>query len=449
MEQYQIEEIVFQDKYGCLLHAKDLQHERNVSLYRFFPHGKNNGGLNPEESKAFRDAFRFMANITHPVLRKVYDAGVDTLDHLPYVAGEWVDGTNLQDFLEEDGLEPSSAINLLRIYIDASIHVSKKIGHDSIWLDTELSSIIMSSKDTERPITFRLTPTKWFNSNRAQNTSIVLSDFLRKLMHWEDRKISDQEGEGLGAWLCWLRMNSECNLTESLESLNALTRNTNAASPTWSKPKISNSAIVRSVRKESHATRNVLLFGAVPLVIVCVVLFIIQKNKSPQASASASTPNKHTSTSNEIAVSQTTREEMERRAIQYKEELEKSNAVANDKLTEIKSNAEEREGIFLPEDLPYARTLEHGTSFKLRGKVATVSPSSTGKTIYLYFSSPINREELAGAINKADVERHFKNVDLKGFIGKTILIDGVVSKQVLPKDSVVIKVYRPKQITVE
>jgi hypothetical protein len=50
-QRYEIEEMMSQDAHGVAFRARDREEKRDVVLRRFFPNGRDGGGLQPEEQQ--------------------------------------------------------------------------------------------------------------------------------------------------------------------------------------------------------------------------------------------------------------------------------------------------------------------------------------------------------------------------------------------------------------
>jgi hypothetical protein len=92
MKRFEIEDIVDQDASGVVFRAVDSSTGREVALRRFFPFGPDGGGLEGDEQLAYGNAVEILTGLQHPGLRAVVGGGCDSVDGLPFIATEWIDG---------------------------------------------------------------------------------------------------------------------------------------------------------------------------------------------------------------------------------------------------------------------------------------------------------------------------------------------------------------------
>ena len=117
---YQIESEIGRGAMGVVYLAHDPRLERPVAVKTYaMPEG-----LSDDQHEEFRERFlreaRAAARLTHPGIVTIYDTGEDPDRRLPYIAMEYVPGSNLRDRLAEEGpLEPHRAVDLATTLCEA------------------------------------------------------------------------------------------------------------------------------------------------------------------------------------------------------------------------------------------------------------------------------------------------------------------------------------------
>ena len=202
---YEILDILGQDGRGVSFHAIDRESGDNVVLRRFFPFGPDGGGLEKEESEAYELAVARLKEISHPALRSVLDGGADPVDGIPFLVIEKTGGVRLSDRLKEGPLSSESVRALADLVLETSQALSDVLGEDAIWVETDLSTIIICDDDAERPITFRICPARWLGDPSARSDLKPLLEMVEDLTGWRGQMISRSSGAGLGAWVKTLR----------------------------------------------------------------------------------------------------------------------------------------------------------------------------------------------------------------------------------------------------
>lgn len=106
-EQFQIEEMVYQDSHEVVFQAREVSSGHLVALRRFFLEdealdrlrGSGEVGEGP-----FAEGLAWLQTLAIPGLRKVLGGGFDALDGTPYLIMEWVDGETLEHCAEGGAL---------------------------------------------------------------------------------------------------------------------------------------------------------------------------------------------------------------------------------------------------------------------------------------------------------------------------------------------------------
>ena len=219
MSRFEIEDIISQDKRGIVFRAHDAEMGHTVALRRFFPFGQHGGGLSTEEALAFRIAAQRLDGVSHESLRGISAASVDPIDGIPYVVAEWIDGVTLDAILDGGTLGAPHIIELLRLALEVSLLLSEALGEEEVWVETEADSIFVGSEESCRGFVFWLSPFKWLGAEFGSRKLAALVELGERLAGWEGKFIGDNAGNGLGAWLKWMKENPEASLAQALAAL--------------------------------------------------------------------------------------------------------------------------------------------------------------------------------------------------------------------------------------
>lgn len=208
-ERYQIQDIVAQDELGVQFLALDVASGDSVGLRRFFPFGRDGGGLEEYECEEYRKGVAEMAALKHPALRSVLTGGCDPVDGYPYLVTEWIEGELLSKLLEHGEFEPDAAVAVLDRAMQLCEAISAKLGVEAMWLDTAPETVVLAERDGARGFTFGISPVRWLVECRDRRSLLPLVTLAEDLMGWRGRLVGEQAGGGLGAWIKWLRGNTQ------------------------------------------------------------------------------------------------------------------------------------------------------------------------------------------------------------------------------------------------
>lgn len=106
-EEFQIEEMVYQNSDEVVFQARELASQRLVAVRRFFLEDEALEKLqkkNADGRSLFSEGLDDLKSLEVPGLRQVLGGGFDELDGTPYVVTEWVDGQTLANCVEEGAL---------------------------------------------------------------------------------------------------------------------------------------------------------------------------------------------------------------------------------------------------------------------------------------------------------------------------------------------------------
>ncbi|MBN8460942.1 MAG: hypothetical protein J0M04_24190 [Verrucomicrobia bacterium] len=208
-ERYHIEEILSQDELGVLFRAVDQKSGRPVALRRFFPFGRDGGGLEEHETAEYRSAVGQIASLSDPALRQVLDGGCDPVDGIPYLVTEWVDGEALDALLTRGECEPDAVVDLLDRALALCMVISAKLGTEAVWLDTSPAMVVLDGGEGGRGVTFSISAIRWLVETRDRRSFEPLAVLAEEMMGWRGRLVGDQAGGGLGGWIKWTRNNGQ------------------------------------------------------------------------------------------------------------------------------------------------------------------------------------------------------------------------------------------------
>ncbi len=197
---YEIQEMLSQDAQGVVFLAVDRESGADVVLRRFFPFGPGGKGLMGEEREAYTAAVERLKGLAHPAMRTILEGGCDPVDGMPYLVTEWVEGPRLAEHLKGKPLSPASAKALLDHAIEVSQVLAGVLGEEAVWVETAPEAVILSEGPEGRGVTFWISPMRWLGHAEERQGLLPLVALGEAAMHWQGRVISDQAGEGLGAW---------------------------------------------------------------------------------------------------------------------------------------------------------------------------------------------------------------------------------------------------------
>lgn len=219
---YEIQEMLSQDSHGVVFLAVDRESATDVVLRRFFPFGPGGGGLEGEERTAYTAAVGRLKGVTHPAMRTILDGGCDPVDGMPYLVTECVEGPQLAEHLKERPLSPGSAKALLDHALEVSLVLAEVLGKEAVWVETAPEAVILSQGQEGRSVTFWISPMRWLGQAEEREGLLPLVALGEAALHWQGRVISDQAGDGLGAWFKAIKADpSRWTLEEARVTLHA------------------------------------------------------------------------------------------------------------------------------------------------------------------------------------------------------------------------------------
>ncbi len=222
IRRFQIEDLIVQDGSGVVFRALDTETGKMVAVRRFFPFGAHGGGLKEEEQTAYNITLGRMSGLNHPALRSVVCGGCDPVDGVPFIATEWIEGSTLEPIIQQRPLPADVAVLLLTQALEVSEMLSQVLADEAVWVETELSTIVLGDEHSGRGFTFWISPLKWLGRNENPRGLESIIALTEKIMGWKGQAVNDEAGHGLGAWLKWLRKAAPtATLREARENLAA------------------------------------------------------------------------------------------------------------------------------------------------------------------------------------------------------------------------------------
>jgi hypothetical protein len=204
-QRFQIEDLISQDASGVVFRATDTKTGRTVALRRFFPFGVDGGGLSADEQTAYNIAVGRLAGLHHPALRAVISGGCDPVDGIPFIATEWIEGEMLQPILAQRPISAEAAARLIAQALEVCELLSHVFAEEAVWVETDLQTIIVGSRETRRGFTFWISPLKWLGGRESARRLDAIIALTEEIMGWQGRIVNEEAGHGLGGWLNWLR----------------------------------------------------------------------------------------------------------------------------------------------------------------------------------------------------------------------------------------------------
>jgi hypothetical protein len=204
IRRFKLEDLVVQDSSGVVFRAFDVETNQMVALRRFFPFGASGNGLDAEQQAAYGIAVERLSKISHPALRSIICGGCDPVDGMPFVATEWIEGIALQTLLWSRVLEELEAITVISLALEVCEILSEVMAEEGIWIETDSHTIILGGKETQRPVTFWISPLKWLGHDDGKHSLEPFIALTTSITGWAGKPFQTLSTTGLGDWLAWL-----------------------------------------------------------------------------------------------------------------------------------------------------------------------------------------------------------------------------------------------------
>jgi hypothetical protein len=404
---FHIEELISQDSSGVIFRAMDSESGQAVAIRRFFPFGAGGRGLEGEECMAYDIAIQRLSQAVHPALRAVIDGGCDPVDGVPFLVTEVVEGQALSQRVENGPLASREAIEIIMRALEISEVLSQLLAEQAVWVETHLTSIIDAGPESERGVTFWISPLKWLGSDENRRSLRPVAVLTEELMGWKGKLVNDQAGNNLAGWLKWLKQHADrTTLAEARETLAAAT-GAPPPPPTArlvrqaTRPVIPRAATVQTTGpvtvhlvKRSKAPLILSLVGVV-LLLAAAGLYVF-KDKVPFLAKLM--PGK----------------------VVEMVDPEGPAPVVDPAVAGLKP-----EGPFQPGDLRVITGLKDKPG-SITGIVSRVRWSASGRTLFIEFEDLPPLTYAVGAIRKADAPADMTPEKLSSLVGKKVILSGIV-----------------------
>lgn len=147
LPQYDVEFFIAQGGMGAVYKGRQLSLDRDIAI-KVLPHEVG-------ESEEFRESFiseaKAMARLNHTNLLGVFDYG--TVDGMPYIVMEYVDGGSLHQAAYNQAVEPMQAVVIVKGICDGLTHAHE---HGIVHRDIKPSNILLTQKAEPKVADFGL-----------------------------------------------------------------------------------------------------------------------------------------------------------------------------------------------------------------------------------------------------------------------------------------------------
>jgi hypothetical protein len=424
MKRFEIEDIVDQDASGVVFRAVDSSTGREVALRRFFPFGVDGGGLEGDEQLAYGNAVEILTGLQHPGLRAVVGGGCDSVDGLPFIATEWIDGSSLVQRVAERSLTLEEVEGLIQRAIEVSEFLSGALGQEGIWVETELKAIVLGVDGGGHGFTFWASPLKWLGKNTSQRGFASLVSLTEDLMGWRGRLVADHEGRGLARWLNWLRsVSPQTRLGEVREALSNCMK---AVPPiAVSRPiRPASKPLALPIKKRRRVPAA--LFGVLALVSMAAGGWVLIQWNYARIGHGAKVQVQEVLEDDVELDLKPAKKDSVVKTVEPEPEVHDSPVVSSEP-AEVVKPAEVAVGkdCFTPNDRDLL-IAQDGNMVSLEGVFSEIAFSKSGKTMYLQFSKQAGLGDVRAAVEKANLTGDLTEEKLRPLIGKRIRLRGMV-----------------------
>jgi hypothetical protein len=461
IRRFQIEDLIVQDPSGVVFRALDTETGRTVAVRRFFPFGADGGGLHADEQTAYVIAVGRLAGLRHPALRSVICGGCDPVDGMPFIATEWIEGESLQPIIERGPLSAEDSTQVIIQALEVCELLSHVLAEEAVWVETELPTIIVGNEPSGRGLTFWISPLKWLGGDHESRGLESIITLTEEIMGWRGQVVSEQAGLGLGAWIKWLR--GAAATTTLQEAREMLAASVGAAPPIPARSLVAQATVsIGKVGKAAKAGKSgkprpakrpwvatfALILG-LTLVIAGLAGLLIVRHRAkqdtlqiptptilqsakpepgkpkpepakPQPEKSPQAPTAKPAAANE-PVSETERiAQLNRRAAELS-----AQAGGGGTLAEQQAQAGNQGGV-VPASSRELLLQNEGKALVIEGVVTEIGPSSSGKTIFLWFADRKLKNVARAGTEIADAPPKSVIDKLTPMVGKKVQIGGTV-----------------------
>lgn len=465
-QRFQIEDLIVQDATGVVFRAVDLETGLPAAVRRLFPFGVNGGGLDEAEQQNYQGIIERISPLKHPALRAILQGGTDPVDGLPYVATEWVEGATLQSFIDHAALSVAEATYLITQALEICELLSQVLEREGIWVETQLSSIVIGAAETGRGFTFWVAPMKCLGKFDGQRGLQALVTLLEEVLGWSGKAVADHDGGGLGAWLKWLRLSAtSATLQQAREKLASSLNSAAPPSPVRRAVRQAERGGAAKITKRKSSLPfilaattglGVLALGGFALVrwnearqpkppVELAATDVAPEETKPAAPKKAPkvkpepTPAPEPEPEPEpievakleaapepkTPTGETPEQKASRLASEFTDLAVKETRASDVKAAEQKAAVAAKNGVFTIADTELLLGQED-KEVALTGTLAGLKKSTSGKTLYLLFSEKAQNGEVRGSIVVSRAGADLTEESLTPLIGKNLKITGKV-----------------------
>ena len=195
--------------------ALDRESGKTVVLRRYFPFGRDGGGLSPIQAQDYEALLTQLAEVRHNGMRSLVAGGCDPQDGMPFLVSERVAGPALADALQQGPVAAASVIALIDRALEVSALISETLGMQAVWVETSPSAIVVSEDDPERGFTFWISPLNWLHEADTHPGLSPVLELLRAVAAKPAPGDDVRLIAGLKRWETWLAANLSASPAEA------------------------------------------------------------------------------------------------------------------------------------------------------------------------------------------------------------------------------------------
>ena len=195
--------------------ALDRESGKTVVLRRYFPFGRDGGGLSPIQAEDYEALLTQLAEVRHDGMRSLIAGGCDPQDGMPFLVSERVAGPALADALRQGPVAAASVIALIDRALEVSALISETLGMQAVWVETSPSAIVVSEDDPERGFTFWISPLNWLHEADSHPGLSPVLELLRAVAAKPAPGDDVRLITGLKRWETWLTSNLAASPAEA------------------------------------------------------------------------------------------------------------------------------------------------------------------------------------------------------------------------------------------
>lgn len=201
--------------------ALDRESGKTVVLRRYFPFGRDGGGLSPVQAEDYEALLTQLSEVRHAGMRSLVAGGCDPQDGMPFLVSERVAGPALADALQQGPVAAASVIALIDRALEVSALISETLGMQAVWVETSPSAIVVSEDDPERGFTFWISPLNWLHEADTHPGLSPVLELLRAVAAKPAPGDDVRLITGLKRWETWVAANLSTSPEEARRTFKA------------------------------------------------------------------------------------------------------------------------------------------------------------------------------------------------------------------------------------